>query len=150
MLWSFLSIKYNSLTLLNTKLCIFYPAQPHQLVIPQSQLLNNVCWDLSLPPQEQCWKGCGCFKLNTLIHWGLEAGGSFRVLTFYNNTILLNSTLCMYLCMHPSIHPSLYLSISISIYTHSIQGKFVCPSVTINSFGVKLWQFDHIYMKTTR
>lgn len=45
---------------------------------------------LSSPPRGA--KGCGCFKLNTLIHWGLEAAGSFHVLIFYKDPILLNCT----------------------------------------------------------
>lgn len=48
-------------------------------------------------------KGCGCFKLNTVIHWGLGAGGSFHVLIFYKDSILLNSTrkkkYCTILCL---------------------------------------------------
>lgn len=96
------SIKYTvslSLTLslspLNTYLCPFlssstppacYPIVSHWIMYagPPPPPFH--------PPKEQCWKGCGCLQLNTLIHWGLETGGSFHVLIFYKDPILLNST----------------------------------------------------------
>lgn len=98
---------------MTSQLSISLPSR-HLLMCLLSSSVSPVCYPivivielcmlgLSLPPKEQCWKGCGCFKLNTLIHWGLEAGGSFHVLIFYRDPILLNGTrkktCCAILCL---------------------------------------------------